>query len=550
MSAPGTRPIQILPPELVARIAAGEVITRPRAAVKELVDNAIDAGATTIDIEVASGGYDLIAVHDNGDGIRAADALLVFTRHATSKLDSDGALGSIGTLGFRGEALASMAAVADVRIRTRHRDETVGASIACAWGSEAVVAPLARQPGTSIEVRHLFERYPVRRGSADPVAEGRALRRLVTQLALSRPEIAFTLRADNRLVVQSSGGSPRAVFAEIHGQESLPYLLDIGPLELAGATISGIVSGPATHRGNRDGIVLTINGRLCGVVELQRAIERVFVDVLPRHRYPLAVLSVALPSERVDVNVHPSKERVVIHDGRAIAAALEAELRALLGRTAHLVAEKRSLALQAAQLPGLGLGEGAAPYTGSGWGGRVVEAGSLPRLRVVGHVEDTLIVCESDLGTLLVDQHRAHERVIYERLMSHDAVTLDEPAVLAVPSSTLALLDARADDLRASGWVWQEFGAGQLLVTACPAGFEPGDLLPIAEQFMAETAHSIIAASACHAAIRKRRAITPEAAVELLEALTRTPTPTTCPHGQPIVINLDRTFLERQFGWR
>jgi DNA mismatch repair protein MutL len=545
-----TQAIRVLPDALVARIAAGEVITRPRAAVKELVDNAIDAGATRIDIAIQAGGYDLIAVHDDGSGIRSNDAPVVFTRHATSKLTSLDALTQVRTLGFRGEALASLAAVADVEIRSRHRDEALGTRIGCAFGGSVESSPIARQSGTSVVARDIFARYPVRRNGVDPAAEGRAIRRLVGHLALTNPGIALCLSTDGRTVLQTDGRGLRAAFAALNGSESLPYMLDVGPLLADGVNVTGIVSGPAVHRGNRDGLVLSVNGRLCGAPDLQRAVERAYVDVLPRQRYPQAVLMVDAPPERVDVNVHPAKERVVIHEARALATALERDLRALLGRTTHLIAEKRSLALQAADLPGLRLAESGGQYATGEWGARIVEVGSLPRLRVVGQVEDTLIVCESEVGTLLIDQHRAHERVIFERLMAQESVPLPEACLLALPSATLALLDARHDDLHDAGWRWQEFGAGQLLVSACPAGLEPDDLLPIAERFAAETAHSIIAASACHAAIRKRRPLTPEAAAELVSALTATPTPTTCPHGQPIVLNLDRAFLERQFGWR
>ena len=175
--------IRVLPEAVIQRIAAGEVITRPRAAVRELVDNALDAGATRVEIEIAAGGYDLIAVHDDGTGIAAADAALLFTRHATSKLDGLGALDAVRTLGFRGEALASLAAVAEVEVRSRHIDEAVGLRLA----SDGARTPLARQAGTSVAVTRLFSRYPVRREGATPVGEARAIRRLVTQLALARP---------------------------------------------------------------------------------------------------------------------------------------------------------------------------------------------------------------------------------------------------------------------------------------------------------------------------------------------------------------------------
>jgi DNA mismatch repair protein MutL len=541
--------IQVLAPDLVARIAAGEVITRPRAAVRELVDNALDAGATRIEVEIESGGYNLIAVHDDGIGISSADASLIFTRHATSKLRALDGLASICTLGFRGEALASLASVADVEIRTRGVGEVIGARIVSTHG-DCAVTPLVRQAGTSIEARRLFSRYPVRRGAAEPASEARAIRRVITHLALVRPEVGFTLRTDGRLTLISTGGTLRDAFAEVVGSDALPHLLDIDCLPCESVRVRGVSSGPAVHRSSREGIVLAINGRLCDVPEIRKGIERAYVDILPRQRFPHAILSLDIPPAQVDVNVHPAKERVIVHGGREIAQGLERELRTTLGKTTHLVTAKRSLALRAADLPGLRAGEQGDAYDASGWGGRVVAAGSLPELRVVGQIEDTLIVCETDLGTLLIDQHRAHERVIFERLLSDQSIMLPDAVLLAIPARVWATLDARSDDLRGAGWQWSEFGADQILVSACPDGLAPDDLIPIAERFAAETAHSILAAAACHAAIRKRRPLTPETALALLRHLTQTSTPTTCPHGQPIVINLSHSFLEQQFGWR
>jgi DNA mismatch repair protein MutL len=225
-------------------------------------------------------------------------------------------------------------------------------------------------------------------------------------------------------------------------------------------------------------------------------------------------------------------------------------LQTLLGRTAHRVAEKRSLALQLGELPGFRAAETSPSYTPESWAGHTIEAGSLPRLRLVGHLDDTLIVCESDAGTLLIDQHRAHERVIYERLVAGAPQRLDIPATLTFNIEQLDLLDRQRDGIHAAGWRTTDLGHGTIQIDATPADHAADDLPHVLARFAAEDTHSILAASACHAAIRKRRPITPAAAVELLTALTNTATPTTCPHGQPIIIALDRTFLEKQFDWR
>jgi len=538
--------IRVLPDVVVGRIAAGEVITRPRAAVRELIDNALDAGATRIEIEIVAGGYDLIAVHDDGAGIAAADAGLLFTRHATSKLDGIDGLAAIRTLGFRGEALASMSAVADVEVRTRQVAETVG------WRrtNNGEQSPLARRAGTSVSVTRLFSRYPVRRDGATPLAEARAIRKLVTHLALARPEVSWTMRVDGRLTVMTTGGGLRAVMDELDERSGSAPLIALGPIAAGEARIAGLISGPSMHLSSRAGIVLTVNGRLCDVPEIRRAIQIAYADILPRHRFPHAIVSIEIPPERVDANIHPAKERVGIHNVATVVGPLRAELRALLGRSSHLVSGYRSLAVDLGRLPGAGFAENSTPYKSGGWERREVAAGSLPGLRVVGQIADTLIICEAEIGTLLIDQHRAHERVIYEQLLAGETIEPIEPLRLTVPTRLRAGLEENGDNLRRAGWRWDEFGLDDILVTGSPAGLAPNALPEILALHAAEPAHDVLAAAACHAAIRKRRPLDPATAVALLGALTLTRTPTTCPHGQPIVINLDRDFLERQFGWR
>ena len=532
----------------MARIAAGEVIGRPRNAVKELVDNALDSGATRIEIEIAAGGYELLAVHDDCSGIPVDDCDLLFVRHATSKLtDAEDLLG-VPTLGFRGEALASLATVAEARLRTRQRQAAAGTRVAASFGERSTPQPTGRQPGTSVEVRDLFKRLPVRRAAAEPGVEAAAIRRLVGHLALSRPEIAFELRVDGRVALRTTSGDLRAAFVAVHGDTA--HMLDFGPLADELGCVSGLVSGPGTHRGRRDELVLIVNGRLCAVPDIQSAIERAYAQTLPRRRYPLVALRFDLPPGRVDANVHPSKERVALRDGALLAEAVERELRALLGRMTYRVSERRRLALEAADLPGLRAAERGGDYgVGEGWGQREIAAGTLPRLRVVGQIEETLIVCESALGTLLVDQHRAHERVIFERLLLGETQPVEPPATIALDQLDRARLHERLHELTASGWRFESHGAA-VLVTSAPPELTPADLPAILLRAQLEDAGTLLAEAACHAAIRKRRPITPGAALELLSALSACANPVTCPHGQPIVVRLDRAFLERQFEWR
>ena len=357
------RPIRVLPEHVVARIAAGEVIGRPRNAVKELLDNALDSGATRVDVDIEAGGYELIAVHDNGCGVPAADCGLLFQRHATSKLSDAADLLGVPTLGFRGEALASLAAVASATLRTRQADAAAGSVVAASFGSHAVPRPIGRQAGTSVEVRELFARLPVRRASAEPGQETAAIRRLVSHFALAHPVVAFTLRVDGRIALRTSGdGDLRASFSAVHGHEATSKMLDLGPFEDVLGAISGIVSGPGAHRGRRDEVVVVVNGRLCSDTDAHAALERAYAQTLPKRRYPLAVLHLRLPAGRVDVNVHPTKERIALRDGALLAEVVEREVRHLLGRSAYRVSERRRLALEAADLPGLRASEGAERY--------------------------------------------------------------------------------------------------------------------------------------------------------------------------------------------
>ena len=546
-AAPRAGRVRVLGERVVARIAAGEAIGRPRNAVKELLDNALDSGASHIQIEIAAGGYDLVAVHDNGSGVLAVDAGLLFTRHATSKLTEADDLLGLTTLGFRGEALASLAAVAETCVRTRSREEVAGTRVGASYGAREVPAPIGRQPGTSVEVWNLFQRHPVRRGAAEPAAEAAAIRRLVAHMALARSDVAFELRVDGRTALHSEVGTLRDVFARVYGD--VGHMLDIGPISDSLAVVEGLASGPRAHRGRRDELVLVVNGRLCDVSDVRAAIERAYADVLPKRRYPVAVLRLIVPTMRVDANVHPAKEQVVLRDGRLIAELVERELRALLGRSAYYVSDRRRLALQAADLPALRAAERGDDYVAGGWGAREVAAGTLPRLRLVGQTDDTLIICESELGTLLIDQHRAHERVIFDRLVVGESVAADPPVELCVHPLDAARLRDHADELSGAGWRINIDG-DRIVVRAAPIDVEPDDLMAIFYRLTIEDAGTILAEAACHAAIRKRRPLTPAAAFELLEALTACANPVTCPHGQPIVVRLDRGFLERQFEWR
>ncbi|RIK39556.1 MAG: DNA mismatch repair endonuclease MutL [Chloroflexi bacterium] len=550
MSELPVAPIRVLPPTVAARIAAGEVITRPLSVVRELVDNALDAGARHIDIELSQGGYDLIAVHDDGGGICSADCQLLGIRHATSKLPLDAVL-EISTLGFRGEALASIFAVADVEIRTRVSDEALGTRVTREAEMPIQRAPIARRTGTSVEVKRLFRRMPVRRNSADPASEQRLILRWVTTCALVNPAVGFTLRNDDRVLFSSRPAAFQEALENAWGASVAQRLLPFGPLLCGDVQFDGVISGPSTHRSRRDQVVVSVNGRMCSVPELSQALERVWREHLPRGRYPYLVLRICAPPAAIDVNIHPSKDVVAMSAVSGLAALVERELHAVLGRALYQPADTVRLVLRDSSLDGHSASEATAGYeTGTGWGQRIVEAGSLPRLRIVGQVDDTLIVCETANGALLIDQHRAHERVIFERLRDRSQQRFAPPIPLHLSGHALRLVEERNDELNDAGWIIELCPPHSAILHACPVGFEPGDLIGILEHAGTESNAPFLAAVACHNAIRKRQPLTVDAAEALLAALTLTTNPTTCPHGQPIILQLDHRFLERQFVWR
>lgn len=550
MNAQATDPIRILPAQVAARIAAGEVITRPLAVVRELLDNAIDAGASDIEVHIEHGGYRLIAVHDDGHGISRTDAALVGERHATSKLTGDEPAG-VTTLGFRGEALASIIAVADFDIRTRHAGEPVGTLISARAGCKDVLRPISRNVGTSVEVRDLFAAYPVRRAAADPARELGAIQRWVARAAVVHTQVAFRLRVDRGVTLQTSGTDEQAALAEVFGAEVAQRFLRIGPREHSGTAFVGWVGGPSLHRSRRDSIVVAVNGRLCDIPEISRAIDSAAAENFPRRRYPYVILHIDAPAAWVDVNVHPAKAEVALLDSATLAQHIRQELRRELGRGLHEPTPAVRLALADQDLPRYRLSEVPTEYQSTpDWGALIVLRGNLPELRILGQLDETLIVCASELGTLLIDQHRAHERVIYEALLARSTVAVQPAVHVTLTQRQDVLLQTRFDDLTESGWSLRDTGPGVWQVEAVPAGFDPEDLSAVLDRAIIDGSESILAAAACHAAIRKRRPLSPGVAHALLGALTNTAQPATCPHGQPIVLRLDRQFLERQFEWR
>lgn len=596
MSAVATRAaaIHVLPPEVAARIAAGEVVERPVSVVRELLDNAIDAGAGRITVEIEQGGIALIRVNDDGRGIPPEQLEIAFERHATSKISGLTDLTHIRTLGFRGEALPSIAAAADVEILSRAADEPVG--VLAAFVEARVVRRAARPApvGTTITVHDLFARVPARRKFLGaPGNEGRHITVLLSHYALAYPGIAFHLTANARRVLATAGdGDLRHAFAAVHGAAEAAEMLDVASAE-DGAGVAGLAGPPSLHRGNRAAISIFVNGRWVQSRPLVFAVVDAYQAQLPLGRHPVAALALAIPEDDVDVNVHPAKAEVRFRDERAVGRAVRHAVAAALESARPVgwgFAGSPPLAPtngSAAPVPSLRARlqpspEGAAALRGPqpvqprlAWAPPdssampspgLTQRDLLPLLRVVGQMGATYVVAEGPDGMYLIDQHAAHERVVFDRLVTAaDArepsgrQPLLEPALLELDAIAAAALEEHRDHLDALGLEVEPFGERAYLVRAVPAGVGGGDVVAalrqLADQLAGErrvTDPFVRAAAtvACHASVRAGMALALEEMRRLVEDLGRTASPRTCPHGRPTLVHLSTEAVERQFGRR
>jgi DNA mismatch repair protein MutL len=609
-------PIRVLDPTVAAQIAAGEVVERPASVVKELIENALDSGASRIGVEVRGGGLHELKVQDNGCGIPADEVELAFERHATSKLRAADDLWAIGTLGFRGEALPSIASVAQVVCITRAAGEELGTELRIAAGELQGRSARGCSPGTTISVRNLFYNAPVRREFLRSEAtESSVVGAIVTQYALAYPEVRFTLLIDGRLVLQTSGGANlREALIDLYGLDMARQLLPVEAAHGEGrdaVAVRGLVSPPGLTRSSRGYMHLFVNRR---AIAARGAIANVLTEayhtLLMRGRHPVVVLDIQVHPSSVDVNVHPTKSEVKFRDtphvysvvGRAVRDALvDGGVRPWDDPSAPLPGE---VAQRRFELRRLGdrwerereLGRQADPETGGlgdqengRWGvedmlqrgvgadepispspllpfspASEIQASKLPPLRLVGQVGQTYIIAEAPDGMYLVDQHAAHERVTYERLMAQrgaggfDQQSLLIPQTVELPPAAHHLLLANADALGEWGFAIEEFGQC-LRVRSVPAGMREatlGDaLLEIADHLHGHGGstpdnwrEAMLTTLACHSSVRAGQALSLDEMRQLLVQLERCQAPRTCPHGRPTMILLSTTQLERQFG--
>jgi DNA mismatch repair protein MutL len=545
--------IRLLPPEVADAIAAGEVIERPASVVKELVENGLDAGARRISVDVRGAGKTSIRVSDDGSGISADELSMAFVRHATSKLSAIGDLAAMHSFGFRGEALASIAAVADVECASG------GARLRVRAGEivEQGAGPLL--PGVAIEVRDLFSNVPARlkflKSDATEVA---AIKDVVSAFALIHPHIRFHLTIDNRVAVSSAGdGDRRRTIGALYGAAVAAEMLEMVGMQL----ITGMVSQPRLSRGNRDGMVLAVNGRPISARALVYALEECYQGRLERGRHPVAVIDVGIDPELVDVNVHPAKKEVRFRDEGAVFAALQRAVRAALDGSEpfrYRPLEGASAAAGETGSPQLTLHEAPVSVAQRETNGQASVAAVL---RPIGQAGPGYLVAEGPAGLVLVDQHAAHERVLYNRLLERlrsgrggSQPLLIPQAVDVDPSLIAAAADHRAE-LANLGLEYEEFGPRSLRITAVPLEMPSSRATAAIQETLAALAEhrddgaieKAAVALACHSAVRFGDVLDIAEQRGLLADLESAEESITCPHGRPTRLLVEWQELTRHF---
>ena len=570
-------PIKVLPPELATKIAAGEVVERPASVVKELVENSLDAGATRLTVEIEAGGIGQLRVIDDGDGISASEVELAFQRHATSKLESQEQLGAVATLGFRGEALPSIAAVSRLTLTTRASDAESGHRVELRWGELVRSGSHGCPPGTAVEVLDLFGNLPARRKFLrSNASESSRVHELVARYALCFANVKFQLTTDGRSTLATPGnGRPRETLLALYGNEVAAGMLEVlGEDPKTGYRVEGFVSPPALHRANRTYMTFFVNRRWVQNRMLSYALEEAYHGLLPDKRHPLSALNLILPYGDVDVNAHPAKREVRFHHEGLVFSTLQRAVRAALVADSPVPVLSGPAGPAANSVP-YGGGVNASffpqrPFTSSQDHlsaplDAAVPAQPPPPLKVVGQVKLTYIVSEGPDGMYLVDQHAAHERVLFDQLCrraaerSPESQPLLDPATVELTPGQTEVLQTHAEFLKGYGFEVEAFGDNAYLLRSVPSMLtsqDPGQSLVnvldmVAFEGLLRQQEDILAASiACHSAIRAGKSLTEAEMRALLEQLESTDNPHTCPHGRPTMIHFSSYHMERGFGRR
>jgi DNA mismatch repair protein MutL len=602
-------PVRQLPETIVNRIAAGEVVERPASVVKELVENAIDAGAGRIDIFTDGGGRRRIGVTDDGGGMTKADLALAVDRHATSKLDDEDLL-RIRTLGFRGEALPSIGAVAKLGITTRHAGEPHAWSLSVEGGRKSAILPAALTQGTRVEVGDLFYATPARlKFLKTDRTEAEAIREVVRRLAMARPDIAFTLAGEGRAPVTWTAALPGAAgrltrLGDILGAEFRGSAIAVRA-EREGVTVEGFAAAPSLTRANALGQYLFVNGRPVRDKLILGAVRAAYSDYLPRDRHPVVALFVTTEPQEVDANVHPAKTEVRFRNAGLVRALIVHALKEGLAREGRRTAANSDGAVLTAfrpaaiprsanwdwrQSPASPVGarpwpDGAAATAFAEPGQAAFDVGApsadvrsdvnaaadlidRPLGAARTQIHETYIVTQTRDGLILVDQHAAHERIVYEKLkaaLERDGVQrqiLLIPDIIELDEATVEKLIDRASELEKFGLAIESFGPGAVAVRETPSLLgktnaaallrdlaehmeEWDEALPLERRLM-----HVAATMACHGSVRAGRILRPEEMNALLREMETTPNSGQCNHGRPTYVELKLADIEKLFGRR
>lgn len=597
-------PIRILDPEVASQIAAGEVIERPASVVKELLENALDAGGRAISIRVEGAGRQLIEVSDDGCGIPEAEVSLAVERHATSKLSRADDLFQIRTLGFRGEALASIGSVSNLTLTSRSADSAVGARLRVEGGRVYPLQAAGAPVGTLVQVENLFYNVPARlKFLKSEATERRVIDNLAARYALAYPQVRFQLTQDNRPALQTSGnGERREILGALFGVDAARVMLEVISNDDS-AQLRGFISPAALTRSHRREMFFFINGRPVQDPALSAALLRGYHTLLMVGRYPIAALFIDMPPEAVDVNVHPTKAEVRFREPDRIFSSLQAGVRrALLAHnpvpgleTPQIWSGARpasrpidsawELSREVGRPAGQGLDwsigaeteedtrreslpEDAGETLLDGAAGRpaqpVLPGGHTPLLRPIGQLANTYIAAEGPDGLYLIDQHAAHERVLFERFLAQrsaglPAQALLQPATVELNPAAARLIHEQLPTLTRLGFQVEPFGPNTFLIRALPTLLMRSDpieaLRVLVENFeedesplQARQEERIIARVCKRAAVKAGASLSPEEQQALLRDLEACQSPRTCPHGRPTMIHLSVDLLEKQFG--
>ena len=576
--------IKVLSEKVANQIAAGEVIERPASVVKELIENSIDAGASEVNILLDGAGRSRIRIEDNGAGIAAEDLALALASHATSKLSTPEDLLDIKTLGFRGEALASIGSVARLTITSKTAGSHSGARISEDGGILEAVEPASSPMGTSIEVADLFYNVPARlKFLRSDITETKQVVGLVTRYAMAYPQIRWTYIQDGKTLFKTSGnGSKQEILHNLFGRQDASDLL---PIEFAdqGLVIEGFISNLQLTRSNRKDITLFINGRWVQDPALTAAVIKAYNTMLMVGRYPVAILFISLASNLVDVNVHPSKAEVRFRNADFVFSSVQRAIRrGLLAYTP--IPEINIISLWGRQgseynsnsqqiSPDWGMAEVSSTHereipsvsASDGPAQAYLPGERLPLLRLIGQVASTYLIAEGPDGLYLIDQHAAHERVLFDELMASFSRANIASQALAIPASIdlspekAAVLASQLPVFQELGFLVEEFGPSSFIIRAIPAIFKQGDpkaaVLSVIQEFEEDETpleaeiEARIAGRVCkRMAVKAGQVLSEQEQSSLLQRLETSTSPRTCPHGRPTMIHLSAALLERQFG--